>query len=249
MSAVRSGSERSTGVRADVVPDVVPVLSRGRHRTPRRGACFMEFASFLAGERWSDHPECTHPLLAAVARAVNDHIGDDSRADLVQLIPRVVGLHGDDPRIDLTIALRCAQASLPVARETRQHSLAVGIVACEKALAADSEAPGRGLSDDTRAALDSAPATGRWLQAWRRRWAQTNPSSRRLAARLVDLSLEGLVHACIDDVDDRLHELLAQVIDDCAALVGQREEAPRSVRLPMAADELATMTPTPAATA
>jgi hypothetical protein len=42
-------------------PALVPVLSAGRHRTPRTGACFMEFASYLAGERWSDHPTCTHP--------------------------------------------------------------------------------------------------------------------------------------------------------------------------------------------
>jgi hypothetical protein len=53
-------------------PDLLPVLSRGKHRNPRRGACFMELASFLAGERWSDHPSCTHPLLAEVARNVND---------------------------------------------------------------------------------------------------------------------------------------------------------------------------------
>jgi hypothetical protein len=31
-------------------PDFVLVLSRGKHRHPRRGACFMEFASYLAGE-------------------------------------------------------------------------------------------------------------------------------------------------------------------------------------------------------
>ena len=51
-------------------PVVLPILSRGKHRSPRKGACFMEFASLLAGERWSDHPACTHPLLAAVARHV-----------------------------------------------------------------------------------------------------------------------------------------------------------------------------------
>ncbi len=28
----------------------------------------MELASYLAGERWSDHPACTHPLLAEAAR-------------------------------------------------------------------------------------------------------------------------------------------------------------------------------------
>ena len=49
-------------------PSVMPILSAGRHRSPRQGACFMEFASYLAGERWSDHPACTHPLLAALAR-------------------------------------------------------------------------------------------------------------------------------------------------------------------------------------
>lgn len=43
------------------VPQGVPVLSHGRHRNPKQGACFMEMASFLAGERWSDSPRCTHP--------------------------------------------------------------------------------------------------------------------------------------------------------------------------------------------
>jgi len=52
-------------------PELMPVLSRGKHRNPRRGACFMEMVSFLAGERWSDHPACTHPLLAEMARLVN----------------------------------------------------------------------------------------------------------------------------------------------------------------------------------
>ncbi|MGH9132316.1 MAG: hypothetical protein ACRDZZ_00145, partial [Ilumatobacteraceae bacterium] len=74
------------------VPDVVPVLSRGKHRSPRNGACFMEMAAYLAGERWSDHPRCTHPLVAAVARLVNDHTTDANRARLADLIPSVIGL-------------------------------------------------------------------------------------------------------------------------------------------------------------
>jgi len=32
------------------LPDMLPVLSRGKHRRPRKGACFMELASYLAGE-------------------------------------------------------------------------------------------------------------------------------------------------------------------------------------------------------
>ena len=47
----------------------------------------MELASLLAGEPWSDHPACTHPLLAAVARHVNDHTSDGGRQRLTELIP------------------------------------------------------------------------------------------------------------------------------------------------------------------
>ena len=58
----------------------VPVLSRGKHRNPRKGACFMEFASYLAGEPWSDHPACTHPLLAGRG-ARRQRLHDGRRAD------------------------------------------------------------------------------------------------------------------------------------------------------------------------
>ena len=61
-------------------PDVMPILSPGRHRSPLRGACFMEFASYLAGERWSDHPACTHGTLAHLARMVNDRTSGAGRA-------------------------------------------------------------------------------------------------------------------------------------------------------------------------
>ena len=36
----------------------------------------MKLASYLAGERQSAHPACTHPLLVALTRDVNDHTGD-----------------------------------------------------------------------------------------------------------------------------------------------------------------------------
>ena len=72
----------------------LPVLSAGRHRSAKRGACFMEYASYLAGERWSDRPACTHPSLASLARLVNDLTSDGARGSLSRLIPSVVGLAG-----------------------------------------------------------------------------------------------------------------------------------------------------------
>jgi hypothetical protein len=73
-------------------PQFMPILGRGNHDAgPEEGACFMEFASYLAGEEWSDHPRCAHPLLAAVSITVNDHISDDQRQRLLPLVTRVIG--------------------------------------------------------------------------------------------------------------------------------------------------------------
>jgi hypothetical protein len=126
-------------------PPLLPMLSRGKHRSPRTGACFMEFASLLAGERWSDHPACTHPLLAAVARHVNDHTSDAGRPRLADLIPSVIGLTGEDLHIDARIALRSATMALPVVAAERQRVMAVSVLACERVLAGLDERPGVGL--------------------------------------------------------------------------------------------------------
>src|ERR671929_1400232 len=75
-----------------IVPDSLPVLRRGRHRNPRRGACFMEYTSVLAGEPWSDAPGCTDPQLAAVLRHANDRLSDADRPRLVPLLGQAIGL-------------------------------------------------------------------------------------------------------------------------------------------------------------
>ena len=143
--------------RLDHPPDLVPRLSRGKHRSPRKGACFMEMASYLAGERWSDRPRCTHPLLAGLARSVNDHMSDPNRSELVAMIPSVIGLTTDDPRADARIAWRCALAALPVASASRQNTLAVAVLVTDRVLG---DLDGRPLDDllpESRAALESAP--------------------------------------------------------------------------------------------
>src|SRR4051794_2697271 len=112
-------------------PQGVPVLARGKHRSPRSGACFMEFASWLAGEKFSDHPACTHPLLATVARGVNDNLTDAGRRRIVRLISEVVGVVGTDPLVDVTITVRAAVMAIPVAAFDQQKALAVGLLRCE----------------------------------------------------------------------------------------------------------------------
>lgn len=79
-----------------MIPDAMPVLSRGPHTAgPMEGACVMEYISLLAGEEWSDQPSCTHQTLASMARGVNDCLADDQRHLLVPLIGRLFGTTED----------------------------------------------------------------------------------------------------------------------------------------------------------
>jgi len=148
------------------IPDLFPVLSRGKHRNPRKGACFMELASFLAGERWSDHPACTHPLLAEVARQVNDRATDAGRPRLTPLIPSIIGLITHDPLADVRIALHCALTALPDVALDAQRSLAVGVLVCDCQLVALEDRQLEDVRRQVLRALDDVPQAGRWAAAF-----------------------------------------------------------------------------------
>jgi hypothetical protein len=164
-------------------PELVPVLSRGKHRSPRHGACFMELASYLAGERWSDHPACTHPLLAAVARDVNDYASDAGRGRLAGLIPSVIGLTGDDPHLDARIALECARVALPVVAAERQQVMAVSVLACERMLTALDGRPAGQLEEQSQQALAQVPHAAQWARGFTRDIPVSAEAFRRRCAR------------------------------------------------------------------
>lgn len=204
---------------AVAVPEIVPILSRGKHRSARRGACFMEMASYLAGERWSDHPTCTHPLVASVARLVNDNTSDDGRSRLAELIPSVVGLTTPDPRADARIALRCATSALPIAPAERQNVMAVSVFACERALdTLEARDPGT-LQPTSVAALASVPRAATWAREFVGRFQTSADEFHRSAApHIARMAVESIVESTAPDTDARLHQLLVGVIDDCTAV-------------------------------
>jgi hypothetical protein len=203
-------------------PALLPMLSRGKHRNPRKGACFMEFASLLAGERWSDHPACTHPLLAAVARHVNDHTSDAGRQRLAGLIPSVIGLTGDDLHIDARIALGSATMALPVVAADRQRVMAVSVLSCDRILAELDGRPGGELQEQSRSALAQVPDAA----AWANRFTHgVRPSAKRfrrqVAPAIVRDAVQGIAEACIPDPDAMLRDLLIQAIGEGAAWAGR----------------------------
>ena len=66
-------------------------LARGKHNSPRNGACVMELASMLAGEPFTDRPATVCPIVAAFLRAYNDAVDDRRRQDLYPYASAAVG--------------------------------------------------------------------------------------------------------------------------------------------------------------
>src|SRR3954454_24960267 len=120
------------------VPDVVPMLSAGRHRSPRSGGCFMEIASFLAGGRWSDHPACADPSLGELARCVNDIVPDGERSRLAVMIPLVIGTGqhrttAERALLGAAVVRSCTLRALPLV-DTKAVPIACALIGAERVL-------------------------------------------------------------------------------------------------------------------
>jgi hypothetical protein len=86
-------------------------LSKGKHLSPRDGACVMELASMLAGEPFTDHPISVCPVIGSLLRSYNDSIDDDRRQDLYAYAAAVVGTRASQEVQDLRAARVMAWAA------------------------------------------------------------------------------------------------------------------------------------------
>lgn len=212
-------SERGHDGGAAPLPDGLPVLSAGAHRSPRDGGCVMEWTSLLAGERWSDRPRCTHPLLAWLARGVNDAVGDGTRQRLAPLAATLVGLTSDDPRWAREVGLLAARRAL--ARATTPElgrGLAVAVLHLDRGLTeVDGRGEGGAQRPSTRQALDAAPEHAAWAVWWTGRTAVPRTGWDDLAEAAVDRAV-----AVLADRPDELLGLLEDAVALCAGLAAPR---------------------------
>ncbi len=59
------------------------------------GACAMELAAYVAGEDWTDHPDCVDLALGAACRAANDRGPQWVRDAIRDCIPLLIGTRLD----------------------------------------------------------------------------------------------------------------------------------------------------------
>lgn len=69
-------------------------LEEGAHRGPEHGFCVMELASYVAGEPFSDHPQCVSPVIGAFLRRYNDLVDDEARQKLRPFVAPGSGIYG-----------------------------------------------------------------------------------------------------------------------------------------------------------
>lgn len=133
-------------------PDALPTLAAGSHDKEQGEACVMEYVSLLAGEQWTDRPECTHPLLAHEARTANDLLRDGDRSRLVPLIGRLFGTTDDSPELRARLRIAQARQVLPLVEPTARGPVLVAIERAEAWIGRD------GDDADVRAAFAEAMA-------------------------------------------------------------------------------------------
>ena len=117
-------------------------LERGSH-PPDGVACIMEAAAYVAGESWSDHPECVSPVIGAFLRNWNDSLDDADRQMLKPYVTRVVGTNtgkrDDETRAWLAtdwLVRECAPAFLRTAGLTEHAETLEGLAAVTSAASA-----------------------------------------------------------------------------------------------------------------
>jgi hypothetical protein len=81
-------------INADRLAQII-CIGEGKHHDISEGICIMEAVAYVAGEPWSDHPECACPIISTFLRSWNDALPDDKRTTLLlPLIPQLIGTRG-----------------------------------------------------------------------------------------------------------------------------------------------------------
>lgn len=205
-------------------PMMMPMLARGKHRRPRRGACFMELASYLAGEPWSDHPACTDAALAQLARLVNDLTTDAGRPRLAPMIPSVIGVRELGRTYLEEVALIAALRALPIASLEHQHGLGVGMLR----IIGDSGRYPFAVREPWRGRAEQMMADHSALRAWARAFVQRTkvaPTATSVATPLTVIATRAIAEACVADPDAELRELLDDAIEWAHACSGSDRDA------------------------
>jgi hypothetical protein len=193
----------------------MPVLTRGKHRKPRHGACLMEYVSVLAGASFSDSPPCTDPTLAAIARAVNDYSGDEKRQRLALLASDLTTAGPLELAQRHDLARRCLLTAIPYSVGDRRRVLVVVLLGLERAAAGDTSgfSPDVVSLDTEFALLGCETAVRQAVERLELLPVSLEAHRDRGLSAAIELAVATIAEEA-PDPDDALYELLLACLDD-----------------------------------
>jgi hypothetical protein len=208
----------------------MPVLTRGKHRKPRSGACLMEYVSVLAGGPFTDSPRCTDPTLATIARAVNDYSGDEMRQQLALLASDLTIAPPLDVLSQQSLARRCLLTALPLSGGSRRRVLIVALLGVERAAAGASKGyDAADVSLDAEfALLGCDTAVREAIERLEELPVSLPQHHKRGLSTAIEMAIATIAEEAPDS-DELLYRLLVSCLDDhrdrlAAAGAGQRRD-------------------------
>ena len=191
----------------------------------------MEFAAKLAGEPWTDYPECVHPTLGAVARGVYDHCSDAAKPTLLPLAPSLLDTACTGLDVSARLVATCVSTALasPLPECIDADRLRRLEVASCTAFHLMSRAGGGGPGADGE--QRPRAATRLWLHVLDP-LRLTEPTYRRLVSpEAVSEAVVVIARASGAARDERLSQLLRWCIDLTRRLTADRPGRVRSKSL------------------
>ncbi len=144
-------------------------LEVGSHASFDDGVCVMEAVAYVAGEPFTDHPQCASPVLSSFLRSWNDSLDDYDRQMLKPFIPRLVGTNTGTADEEIRawmltdwLAREVARGFLRLAGLTEQATVLEQLAALTDSESARAAQPTLDAArTDAAAARDAA-----WAAAW-----------------------------------------------------------------------------------
>ncbi len=196
-----------------------PILS-GSHTSWKSGACAVEMAAYLAGEKFSDAPACVCPVIRAFVTSWNDSIPtDEERTRLLRpYIARIVDTKStrevEQKRADLALDwfIRVqTPAWLDLSPTLQPHAAAIRALAPVTSLAALQAAqPTLDAARSAAAAAWDAARDAAWAAAW---------DASRAASRAAACA------AARDDLRSTVEQLQASALELIDRMLAVREPA------------------------
>ncbi len=177
--------------------------------------CVMEAAAWMAGEEWSDRPQCVSPVLSTFLMTWNDGLPDDDRQMLTRyLAPAPEGVIGTVGLAEVESVRAWMAADWLVRVHTPAWLRLAGLTEHADRLAALPELTRAGQVPSIKPALEAARSDARaaWEAAWEAAWAAARAAAGEAAGEAAWEAAREALQPTVTELQTSAHDLIGRMI-------------------------------------